>query len=214
MAIEQQVDTSVKPAPPDSHPEKTNGETGKVYTAEEVKQKLRGQGTALKEREAMIAQLTERLNAFESAESERAKKREAEERKTLEAKGEYEKILAERESKLAELETGSKGLAERVARYDETITGMIIERLEGVSDEHKETIAQLLAGKDPLDQLQLVPKLLDMVTAKSTNAPTPDRARGAVGLDPSAKLADQRRLAQLKVTNPREFARIMRERGK
>src|SRR5206468_3137967 len=79
-------------------------------------------------------------------------------------KGEYEKLLADREKELEKLKGENEKEKKARETYETTIKGQIDKSLEGVKDEKKKaTVQKLLEGKSVAEQATLLPELLEAI---------------------------------------------------
>lgn len=122
----------------------------------------------------------EREDADKLAEDDKAKK-----------KGDYEKLLKERDDKLAAIE-GEHGTAKsQLEAYEKVLKGQLESSLKAITDEPKrKTVEKLLEGKPLADQVALLPEVLQAIGASvpvAFGGPTPTG-----GKTPSATELEQK----------------------
>jgi hypothetical protein len=136
------TDASGITTPPVTPPgQQTGDKGGKTYTEEEVTERMRGQGKAMKE-------LQEELDRLKAAEADRSKAAEEASRKKLEEDGKLQELIEAERKRAAELE----GYKTRWEEHQQKETA----RLEALAAENKKRSKEL-----PESLRELVPEGLD-----------------------------------------------------
>ncbi len=129
--------------------------------ADKAKNDTEGRITKLvEERNEARKKLKEYEDRDKAAEDEKAKK-----------KGEYEKLLGERDTALKTLTEQAEGTKKQVEAYEKVLNGQLDAALKGISDDAKrKTVEKLLDGKPLADKVALLPEVLQAVGAQSSGS--------------------------------------------
>lgn len=139
---------------------------GKVYTEEQVKRRLQGQGKQLEE-------LQRKLETYEAKE---ANARQADrKRKEEEAKkrGEFEALYAEQQSRAEKLEAELQSREERIKGYEQMLQTEVDEQLSAVDDDDaKKRWKNLLKDRPVLEQRSLLTELMRAAGVSGNQQPS------------------------------------------
>ena len=181
------------PAPPDPTP------PAPAPKPNETEGRISALVTKNKELEDKIAA---REAADKAAEDDKAKK-----------KGDYEKLIKDREEELAKIKGEHGTTTQKVEAYEKVLKAQVEKQLAAVTDEKKKaTVEKLLAGKSLAEQFDLLPELLETIGVAAPGGF--GGATPAGGTTPSAtELATkQKRYAEL-LTKPNETPAERAERN-
>lgn len=146
------------------------GDQGKKPTPDDTQGRITDLDTKLKaereEKKALAAKLKEYEDAKKAEEDEKAKK-----------KGDYEKLLADRDGQVSTLTGEKDALAAKLAKYEEHATKQIEDSLKAITDADKQKSAKaMLEGRSLEDQVALLPEVLKLAGSAAPSGfggPTP-----------------------------------------
>jgi len=109
-------------------------------------------------------ELKKQLKAIEDA-------KKGEEDEKLKKKGEFEKLLGDREKELETLKGESGTTKDKLDAYEKVLKGQLDTALKGIADEAKRnTVQKLLDGKSLADQVALLPEVMQAIGAQGPSA--------------------------------------------
>lgn len=162
------VDTG-KATTPETGGEKAEDKGGKAYTEAEFRAEV----------DRRVTQAMQKAKEKHEAEAKSARE------KLLAEQGEFKALAEEREKELAQLRAKAESLEPTVANYRKTVSEAVAARMKGL--ELSEAVKELLAEKDPLDQLSWISKHEESI--KTQKKPLPD----SPGTTPSKAISDEER---------------------
>jgi len=149
------------------------------------------------------------------AEEYERKEREAAEAEAVK-RGDFEKLLTEKETKLAQTEAEAKEAKAKVEAYEASMKAQLDKSLESIKDEKKRAVVEkALAGKPLNDQAALIPELLEAMgstTGFGNQTPTGDQPPKVTEIKQS-RFKELNAKPTLTKEETREFQSLSRELG-